>query len=228
MIPLPIFSLNAPVSYNDWYLLLMTVSFLLSISLMGPFIHQYAKGLSVMFRFSSPDADICFPLYPPAGYVVISILSCLNLGLALSVVKWDITEQGTQALLYVLRASGVFGAACAIKILLYQIVNSSLYRNQKTSLKPIRWSGLFVMAFSAASFFILIFAAIILFLDLPRFLMIIGAALALLLVETGLIFKLKTALFKNKCSFLGFILYLCALELGPIALMLVLLSETLS
>ena len=225
---IPIFNLNLPVEINDWYLLLLMVSLLLSLSIMGPFFSQYGKGMSVMFRFSSPGADLSFPMFSPAGYVVISIVSCINLGLALSLTLWDITDPGTSMILNVLSASGVFGAACAIKLLLYQIVNSSLYKAQVTPLKPIRWNGFFVMAFSFASFIILILAIIIIFLGLPCFLLTIGSFLTLLTIEIGLIFRIKTSLFKKKYSILGFFMYLCALEFGPIALMLVLLSKTLS
>ena len=224
----PIVSISMPIDVNDWYLLVMTVSFLLSISIMGPFMSSYSKGLSVMFRFNSPDADLSFPMFSPVGYVAISLLSCINLGLSLSMTLWDITEPGSQILLRILSASGVFGAACAVKLLLYQTVNSSLYKSQVTSLKPIRWNGFFIMAFSAASFIVLVLSVVVLFLSLSDVIITFGAFITLLTIEVGLFFRLKTSLFKKKYSIIGFILYLCALELGPIVLMLLLLSKTLS
>lgn len=228
MIPISVISLIQPVHINDWYLLVMTVSFLLSLVLMGPFGSSYCQGLSVMFRFNSPESDLEFPMYSPLGYVVVSLVSCVNLGLAMSSANWDLTGQGADILLIVLSASGVFGASCAIKLLLYQLVNGYLYKAQITALKPIRWNGFFVMAFSAASFIILVLAVIVLFIGLPRFILTIGSFLVLLTIEIGLIFRLKTSLFKKKYSVSGFFLYLCALEIGPIVLMLVLLSKTLS
>ena len=224
----PILSLNSPVNANDWYLLVMTLSFLLSLFIMGPFLEQYTKGLSVMFRFNSPDADLCFPMFSPSGYVTISLISCINLGLALSLTVWDPSQPGASMLLNVLSASGVFGLSCALKMLLYQLVNNSMYKSQKTTLKPIRWNGFFVMAFSASSFMVLMLAAVVLFTGLPQLFLTIFSFLVLLTIEIGLIFKLKTSLFKKKYSIIGFILYLCALEIGPIVLMLVLLSKTLS
>lgn len=225
---LPIFSLNNPVNVNDWYLLFMTVCLVLSLMLMGPFHQQYSKGMSVMFRFNSPESDICFPMFSPLGYVTVSIVSCISLGLVLSPCLWDVTEPGPGMILKILSASGLFGLFCAVKLLLYQIINGFLYNSQSTTLKPIRWNGFFVMAFSAVSFIILILAIIVLFLGLPHLIIVIGAFLALIVMETGLIFRLKTSLFKKKYSILGFIMYLCALEFGPIVLMLVLLSKTLS
>lgn len=228
MIPLPIISLIQPLQVNDWYLLFLTVSFLASLSLMGPFAGFYFQGLSVMFRFNSPESDLSFPMYSPVGYVVVSVVSCFNLGLALSLSQWDLSGQGAGMIWKVLSASGVFGASCAIKLLLYQVVNSSMYKAQITTIKPIRWNGFFVMAFSAASFIVLVFAAVVLFMGLPEFILTIGSFLVLLTIEIGLIFRLKTSLFKKKYSVSGFFLYLCALEFGPIILMLVLLSKTLS
>lgn len=228
MIPLAMFSPDDPVGINDWYLLVMTVSFLLTLAFMGPFLETYSRGISVMFRFSSPEADICFPKYSPWAYVTLSIISCISLGLALTSVKWDLSAEGSGMLLHLLSASGVFGLSCALKLILYQTVNSSLYRSQVSSLKPTRWNGFFVMALSVFSLAVLVMTAVVLFVGLPASVLIVGASVALLAMEIGLIFKMKTSIFKNKCSILGFILYLCALELGPIILMLVLISKTLS
>jgi len=227
MNPIVIFSLNDPVLINDWYLLVMTVSFLLTVAFIGPFIDTYSKGISVMFRFSSPESDICFPKYAPWGFVSLSLISCINLGLALTAVKWDVSREGADMLLHALSASGVFGLSCALKLILYQTVNSSLYKSQATSLKPTRWNGFFVMAFAVFSLAVLIITAVVLFLNLPAPVLVIGASLLLVAIETGLVFKMKTTIFKNKCSLLGFILYLCALESVPILLMWVLISKTL-
>ena len=57
--------LDKPIAVSDWYLLVLILSFLLSLFVMGPYIASYLDGLSVMYRFNSPDSDIRYPEYSP-------------------------------------------------------------------------------------------------------------------------------------------------------------------
>ena len=216
-------TLDTPVRADDWYLVFMTVSILLSILVMGPYRKFYFKGISNMFRFNSPGADICFPLYTPLGYVLVSMLSCTNFGLALLLLSSSPECSGISMIYMVLTASGLSGLFFLFKLLLYQIVNSSLYKSQATMVKTSRWNGFFIMAFSATGFAVVLLTAVVLFLELPSYILAVCSVIVVMMTETGLIFKIKTSLLRNNCSTYSFILYLCALELGPIALMLVLL-----
>ena len=217
-----------PVNINDWYLLFMAISFLAGLILIGPFRSYYEKGISAMYRFSSPEVDIIYAPYTQLGFLTVSVISCLDLGLALVLSSKDITVQGPSLITVLLSASGFFLALFFLKMILYHSVNSLLYKVQTITIKPIRWNGFFIMAFSAASFVILVMSAIVMFFDLPRILLFVGAFLILLIMETGIIFCIKNALLKNKCSILGFILYLCALEIVPIILMLLILTRIIS
>ena len=67
-----------------------------------------------------------------------------------------------------------------------------------------------------ASFLILLFSILVLFLNIPLVALLVFAYLMRALVITGRIFKIKTTLFKNQRSNSGFILYLCAFEIVPI------------
>jgi len=216
--------LDSPLGISDWYLLILIISFLLNLFVMGPYIALYLDGLSVMYRFNSPDSDIRYPEYSPFGKIVVVLLSCTDIALGLSLVLYD--QRGPDA-----NIISVFFEALVwplmfflIRIFLYQIVNSSLYRSQTIMLKTSRWNNFFIMAFSALGFFVLVLTSIVLFLEMPSWVLVVCMSILLLLAEIGLIFKIKTSLFKNKCSNTRFILYLCALEIGPIILLLVLLG----
>ena len=76
--------LDSTVGVSDWYLLIMIISFLVSLFIMGPYIITYLDGLSVMYRFNSPDSDIRYPEFSPFGRIVVVLLSCINIGLGLS------------------------------------------------------------------------------------------------------------------------------------------------
>ena len=227
MTPASISLWDGPVKANDWYLLILLLSFLFNILLMGPYRQYYSKGISTMFRFNSPEADICFPPYSPMGYILVVLLSCIDMGLGLALVISDLSEPGTSMLYRVLTATGVPALFFAFKILLYRIVNSRLYKSQTIMLKTSRWNGFFIMAFSASGFCILVLSSVVLFFELPPSVLTVCVFILLVLAQTGLIFKLKTSLFKNRCSTSRFILYLCALELGPVILILVLLAVNL-
>ena len=72
---------------------------------------------------------------------------------------------------------------------------------------------------------ILIFSIITVFLDFHLLALLIFAYLIRILVIIGRIFKMKTTLFKNQRSNLGFIMYLCAFELAPILIEFTLTSK---
>ena len=54
------------------------------------------------------------------------------------------------------------------------------------------------------------------FFSIPDIAVLLVSAVMAVLFEIGLAFKIKTALFRNKCTILIFFLYLCALEFGPL------------
>ena len=221
-------NLGGPVGAGDWYMLIMLISFLLSLFVMGSYTGSYLQGLSVMYRFNSPDADIHYPLFSPSGKIVVVLISCIDIGLGLSLFLLDPTEQGVVMVSWILAVSAIPLLFFLLKIALYQIVNTSLYRSQTTMLKTSRWNGFFIMVFSASAFCVLVMTAITLFLGLRPSILVVFISIILILAETGMFFKIKTSLFKNRCSISRFILYLCALELGPIILMLVLLWVIIS
>jgi len=216
MMSVPILILNDYYKVNDWFLAVMIMTLLLMLIVMGPYRQAYVYSVSSMFRFKNPDGDVSYPLLSTMEYVLIFILSCLGVGIAVAIYSHDMLEEGLSLVVFLLWYCSIMVVFFLAKLLLYTIVNRALFNRQIITIKPSRWNCFFVMSFSAASFLILLFSFLVLFLDVPLVALLVFAYLMRALVITGRIFKMKTTLFKNKRTNSGFILYLCAFEIVPI------------
>jgi len=225
MISVPIMISTDSFQVNDWFLSAMIVTLLLMLVIMGPHRSAYIDSFSSMFKFNNPDGDVSYPLLSSIGYVFIFILSCISVGMAVAVYSQDLMEEGSSPVFFLLWYSFAVVVCFLVKLLLYTTVNKILYNKQIIMIKPGRWNCFFVVTFSEAGLLILCFTILVLFLDLPLILLLVFAYLMRILVISGRIFKIKTALFKNKRSNLGFIVYLCAFEIAPIIVEFVLTSR---
>ena len=225
MIPASISILNTPVAINDWLLLAVIVTLVLMLVIMAPYNASYKKAVRSMYRFNNPDSDVWYPLFPTIGFISVFVLSCISVAFAIVLYTSDITEPGMGPVYSLLLISSLFTGFFTAKLLLYTIVNSRLYKSQTIALKPIRWNCFIVMNFSVAGFLILVFSLVVMFLGLPLFLVLVFCALVRILVIIGIIFKIKTSLFKNRRSNSGFILYLCAFEIAPVIIEVVILNN---
>ena len=216
MMSFPIINLVNYYQVNDWFLATMIVTLLLMLVIMGPYRHAYIDSVSSMFRFKNPDGDVSYPLLSTIEYVIIFVLSCLGVGIAVGIYSHDMMEEGFSQVIFLLWYCSLMVVFFLLKLLLYTIINRALFNRQIITLKPSRWNCFFVMSFSVAAFLILVFSILVLFLNIPLVFLLIFAYLMRALVVAGRIFKIKTTLFKNQRSNLGFILYLCAFEIVPI------------
>ena len=223
MMPVPIISLVNPFQINDWFLLVVILTLLIMLVIMGPFRYEYIDSFSSMLRFKSPDGDVSYPLLSTVENIIVFVLSCVSIGISVSIYSQDLTEEGLRQVIFLLWYSLSATVAFVLKLLLYTAANKILYKRQIITLKPGRWNCFFVMSFSAATFLILVFSVLVLFLNLPLVSLLVFAYLMRILVISGRIFKIKTTLFKNKRSNSGFIMYLCAFEIAPIIVEFVLL-----
>ena len=224
----PIISLSSPLEVNDWFLSVTMLTLLLMLVIMGPNRYDYIDSFFSMFRFKTPDGDVRYPLLSTIGNILIFILSCICVGVAVSIYTHDIREEGLSVVLFLLRFSSLTVAAFLLKLLLYTTANKILYERQVITLKPTRWNCFFVMSFSVAGLLILLFSILVFLLNLPLVLLLVFSALIRILVIIGRIFKIKTTLFKNRRTNSGFIMYLCALEIAPVLLEYVLLNRFFS
>lgn len=217
--------LDTPVNINDWFLLVMITSLVLMVSIMGPYRKSYKTSVRSMYKFNTPDGDVEYPLFSTLGFVVLFILSCISIGIALVLYSQDVSVEGTEPVMSLLSVSLVLIICFFVKLLLYTIVNNWLYKSQTIFLKPVRWNCFMVMTFSVAGFIILVLAFIVYFLRLPSILLPVLCYLVRIFVIAGRIFKIKTSLFKNRSSNSGFFLYLCAFEIVPVLIEMVILNN---
>lgn len=213
---IPIIDLVNYYGLNDWFLLAMIVTLVLMLIIMGPYRAEYADSFMSMFRFRSPDGDVSFPLLSTIENIIIYLLSCISIGLAVGVYSQDLMEEGTSSIYFLLWYSSMIVVFFLLKLVCYTVVNKILYKRQIISLKPARWNCFFVMTFSVCALLMLMFSILVIFLNIHLFALFVFAYLMRILNITGRIFKMKTALFKNSRSNLGFILYLCAVEIAPV------------
>ena len=228
MNPVALICLSSPLEVNDYFLSVTMLTLLLMLVIMGPYRHDYIDSISSMFRFKTPDDDVRYPLHSTIEYAMLSILSCISVGVTVSVYTHDIKEEGFAIVLFLLMFSSFAITAFVLKLLLYTSVNKILYKRQIITLKPIRWNCFFVMSFSVIGLLVLFFSITVVLLDFPLVLLLVFSALIRILVIIGRIFKIKTTLFKNQRTNSGFILYLCALEIAPVLLEYVLLDRFFS
>ena len=215
---IPIIDLANSYQLNDWFLSAMILTLLLMLVIMGPYRYDYVKSFLSMFRFKSPDGDVSYPLLSTGENIAVFILSSLSIGISVGIYSHDLMEEGFSQV--------VFLVLClVIKLMLYTVTNKILYRRQIITLKPGRWNCFFVMSYSVAGLFILIFSFFVVFLGIHLLALLIFAYFMRVLVIAGRIFKIKTTLFKNQRSNTGFILYLCAFELAPILIEFMLTSR---
>ena len=222
-----IISLVNPFQVNDWFLSVVILTLLIMLVIMGPYRFEYIDSFSSMLRFKNPDGDVSYPLLSTVENIMVFVLSCVIIGISVAIYSQDLTEEGLGQIIFLLWYSFFATIAFVLKLLLYTAANKILYKRQVITLKPGRWNCFFVMSFSAAAFLILVFSVLVLFLNLPHVLLLVFAYGMRILVISGRIFKIKTTLFKNQRSNVGFIMYLCAFEIAPVLIEFVLLRNFL-
>ena len=212
----PLLSLADTLQVNDWFLSVILLTLLLMLLIMGPYRYAYLDSVSSMFRFKNPDGDISYPLLSTLGYLLIFILSCISIGIAVSVYVHAGAVGNPSGMMTLLWYS-VFVLVClSVRLSLITAVNKVLYNKQVITIKPGRWNCFFVMTVSVSCLFVMAASLLVLFLDLPVIILPVLAIIIWIFVFSGKFFKIKTTLFKNKRSNSGFILYLCAFELVPV------------
>ena len=228
MNPVPSLLLNSPSAVNDWLVCAIIVVFLLLLFAMGPFRAYYIKTVKSMYRFRNPDRDVCFPPYSSFGFVSIFILSSFCIGIAILVYTRNCAYSNPEQLLDLLSFSGLISVVFGIKLAIYQMVNTFLFKSQTIMLKPTRWNCFFVTTYAGAGFLILLLSVLALFVGLPNLLLLIFVFIVRFLVVIGRVFKIKTVIFKNKRLNMGIIMYLCAFEIVPMLLTFVIWGRFIS
>lgn len=209
------------IPVNDNILALSLLLLLVSVLIMGPFFWDFHKTLTSLFWFNGSRDDVSYPQFSPLTAVVLFVVACLETALFIG---YAFRASGL-TLSSLLPFMGITAFFVAVKTLLYRSVNSILYRKQNISIKPARWNYFFVSVVALAGLFSLILFFVSVSFSLDKFWVLLLAGLLWFFTQIGLIIKLKTSLFRNKCSNSVFFLYLCALEIAPFVLTLGLLCK---
>lgn len=205
-----------PVQTDDWIMVILTVTFLLSFLLFASRRSAFFKLTDSVFKFKNPDGKVLIPRTTPVEFVLQVLLACVSMSLLMTCASNGTDMSGRPLLLSLLIDFGCVASVFIVKLVLYQLVNSRLYRNQSTPVKPTRWNGFFVSVFFVAGNVALLLCLLTVFFPIPDIAVLLVSAVMAVLFEIGLAFKIKTALFRNNCTILIFFLYLCALEFGPL------------
>lgn len=214
-------SIKDLIPVNDQIMALSFLLLLVSVLIMGPYFWDFRKTLISLFWFNGSQDDVSYPQFSPFTAVVLFIVVCLETALLLG---YAFRASGL-TLSSLLPFLGITVLFMTLKAVLYMSVNSVLYKKQNISIKPTRWNQFFVSVVALAGFFSLVVFFVSVSLSLDKFWVLLLAGLLWSLTQIGLIFKLKTSLFRNKCSNSVFFLYLCALEIAPFVLTLGLLCK---
>ncbi|MBO7416948.1 MAG: DUF4271 domain-containing protein [Bacteroidaceae bacterium] len=216
--PFPDFPFLQETPWTDWYLLVLIAAVLVMVVTVGPERECYVDSVASMFRYRSSDTEIVYPSGSVFRGIAVFIVSCVSFPLMLCSVEGEYSFESGRGKILLAVGTGFAVLFYVIKLILYTSVNGHLFRKQKITVKPSRWNGFFNMLFTVAGCMFLTVALIVTFLGLSRFYSRILAFSVPVFIETGVFYKLKSALFKNKVSGLGFFYYLCALEFSPLAL----------
>ena len=202
----------------DFFLLAIIVAVLVFVVTIGPDRQCYMESVASMFRGRSSDKEISYPSIPFIRGIFVFLASCSSFGLMLCSIEGTFTLENGRGLIIFGVGTGFAALFYMLKILLYSSVNGYLFNRQAITVKPSRWNGFFNMLFTVSGVLFLAVTLIITFLGLPRPYSLILACLVPVFVETGIFYRLKSVLFKNMISVMGFFFYLCALEFSPLAL----------
>ena len=212
---------------TDWFLLALIVAVLVMVVTVGPERECYVVSFASMFRYRSSDTEILYPSGSLVRGIVAFLVSCLSFSLMLCSVEGEYSFESGRGLSVLATGAGFAAFFYVLKLILYSSVNGQLFRKQKITVKPSRWNGFFNMLFTVSGVMFLVVALIVTFFGIPRLYSLVLAFSVPVFIETGVFYKLKSALFKNKVSGMGFFYYLCALEFSPLALAILVLMWVL-
>ena len=211
----------------DWFLLSLVIVVLVYVVTVGPERECYADSVASMFRYRSSDTEIIYPSGSLFRGIVDFIASCVSFGLMFCSIRGEFSLESSHGQILIALGTGIAALFYVLKLVLYTSVNGNLYSRQKITVKPSRWNGFFNMLFTVSGMMFLAVAVIVTFLGLPRPYSIILAFIVPVFIEIGVFYKLRSSLFKNKVSGIGFFYYLCALEFSPLVLAILVLIRVM-
>jgi len=209
---------------EDWVMLYFIATVLLSCLLLGPFLHQFLDFLAYTFNRKTFAAEIRTLNLPPFLSVCLSTVSLASASLTVVLAGFEVPGRDNGRFLAAAAAFSAFALAFILKQTLARTVNKKLYAMQRVAVKPVRWNNFSSTMLAFLGLLLTILNAVSIFATLPGGITLKIAVIVSLIPGIALVVKVKTALFSTQCNFLGILLYLCALEFGPVVFALVILG----
>lgn len=221
-----VLALSAPVSVDDWTLAAMIVLFLAACLTVGPYIGDVLRTVASACSFGKSGGELKIRTWSPGRTFALTIVSCAAIAMALGFSRCPEPASG-MTWPYVIKAFTTVILLFVLKQSVCRTVNSRLFNRQLTSVKPVRWNSFLstMLAFSGILFLLVSFVCI--FTGMSARAVRYCIVFIVVLMESGVVYNIKTALFSGRCSIFGFLLYLCTLEFGPLALAMVILRTNI-
>lgn len=209
---------------DDWTLLAFLILFLVSCLLLVPQLGQLKTSLVYVYKIKNSNAEFKTLILSPVQSFAIVAVSILSISFASACTGVVPERAGTHVLMATLHCVIYLLPCFLLRQFLFRLVNTRMYANQRISVKPLRWNALnlTMLAFMGAAS--LVIGLLELFVPLPSIVYVILLSIFMLACVYGEIIKAKSSLFSSRCKLLGIILYLCALEIGPLVLALFLIA----
>lgn len=209
---------------DDWIMLYLVATVLLTCLLLGPHLHQFLDALNYAFNRKSLVSEIRTLTLPPVLSVGLSMVSLASVSLTAVLAGFEVPGKENGQALAAAVIFPVLFLTFFLKQFFVRTVNRRLYARQMVTIKPVRWNmfSSTLLAFWGVLHTLLNILAV--FAGIPAGITFKASIVVMAIVETVMIVKIKTSLFSTQCNFLGIMLYLCTLEFGPLLFALVILG----
>ncbi len=208
---------------DNWMMIVFLTVLLLMSLLVGPSFRQFMDSIMSVFSFRKMGPELKTMVRSTVHSVALAAVSLASVSLSVGLAVCEPSERPGMNAGVVLCSFIAFVVIFTFKQLLCHLVNTKLYSRQLIQMKPVRWNALNTTMIAFFGMLLIGVNLLAIFVPLSAATVRIVALICLVLTESGLIFKVLTSLFTTRFNFLGILLYLCALEIGPAVFALVLL-----
>ncbi len=208
---------------DNWVMIVFLAVLLFMSLLTGPSFRQFRDSVMSVYSFKKMGPELKTIVRSSAHSMALAAVSLASVSLSVGLAVSEPPDRLDMKAGVVLCSFIAFVLIFAFKQLLCHLVNTRLYRMQVIQMKPVRWNALNTTMIAFFGMLLIVVNLLAIFVPLSATAVRVLALCCLALTELGLILKVLTSLFVTRFNFLGILLYLCALEIGPAVFALVLL-----
>ena len=214
---------------DDWTLLLFIITFLTTSVTVGSEMQLVGRALRLMYRFKNPEPQLLYAPFSLLRQLIILFQASLNIALLILCSNGldldHIIPSITIGIDNLLRVTCIVVATTVLKLVLYHIFNALICGRFSIPVTHFRWFSFTSMVYAVVGCVAFLLNLFVIFIHFPIKIAVILLLLAYIILEIGTLFRLKTSFLKKKCPTLIFFLYLCTLEIVPLAFMWLILNS---